>query len=205
MPYPLVLTDSGTETRIFRNRVIASLVIMCVSVLLVIGRLIKLQVFEHDRYKTLSQENRLKIVPVAPTRGLIYSYDGVLLADNRPSFSLEVVPERTPDLPKLMRELRELMTIGDDDLKTFYRSVRKKRRFDGVPLVSNVGEEDVARFVVDRHRFPGVAIVARLSRYYPRGAQLAHVVGYMGQIDEAETKRLDTSNYSATTHIGKTG
>ncbi|MBA3495157.1 MAG: penicillin-binding protein 2, partial [Gammaproteobacteria bacterium] len=205
MPYPLVLTDSGTETRIFRNRVIASLVIMGVSLLLVIGRLIKLQVFEHDRYKTLSQENRLKIVPVAPARGLIYSHDGVLLADNRPSFSLEVVPERTPDLPKVMRELRELMTIGDDELKTFYRAVRKKRRFEGVSLLSNVGEEDVARFVVDRHRFPGVAIVARLSRYYPRGAQLIHVVGYMGQIDEAETKQLDISNYSATTHIGKTG
>ncbi|MGH8536498.1 MAG: penicillin-binding protein 2 [Gammaproteobacteria bacterium] len=178
---------------------------MGVSLLLVIGRLIKLQVFEHDRYKTLSQENRLKIVPVAPTRGLIYSHDGVLLADNRPTFSLEIVSERTPDLPKVMRELRELMTIGDDDLKTFYRAVRKKRRFEGVPLVSNVGEEDVARFVVDRHRFPGVAIVARLSRYYPRGAELAHVVGYMGQIDEAEIRQLDTSNYSATTHIGKTG
>ncbi|CAN5719450.1 penicillin-binding protein 2 [soil metagenome] len=205
MPYPLVLTDSGTETRIFRNRVIASLVIMGVSLLLVIGRLIKLQVFEHDRYKTLSQENRLKIVPVAPARGLIYSHDGVLLADNRPSFSLEVVPERTPDLPKVMRELRELMTIGDDEIKTFYRAVRKKRRFEGVSLLSNVGEEDVARFVVDRHRFPGVAIVARLSRYYPLGAQLVHVVGYMSQIDEAETKQLDISNYSATTHIGKTG
>jgi penicillin-binding protein 2 len=178
---------------------------MGVSLLLVIGRLIKLQVFEHDRYKTLSQENRLKIVPVAPTRGLIYSHDGVLLAENRPTFSLEIVPERTPDLSEVMRELRELMTIGDDDLKTFYRAVRKKRRFEGVPLVSNVGEEDVARFVVDRHRFPGVAIVARLSRYYPRGAELAHVVGYMGQIDEAETRQLDTSNYSATTHIGKTG
>ena len=125
---------------------------MGVSLLLVIGRLIKLQVFEHDRYKTLSQENRLKIVPVAPTRGLIYSHDGVLLADNRPSFSLEVIPERTPDLPTVMRELRELMTIGDDDLKNFYRAVRKKRRFEGVPLLSNVGEEDVARFVVDRHR-----------------------------------------------------
>lgn len=178
---------------------------MGVSLLLVIGRLIKLQVFEHDRYKTLSQENRLKIVPVAPARGLIYSHDGVLLADNRPSFSLEVVPERTPDLPKVMRELRELMTIGDDELKTFYRAVRKKRRFEGVSLLSNVGEEDVARFVVDRHRFPGVAIVARLSRYYPLGAQLVHVVGYMSQIDEAETKQLDISNYSATTHIGKTG
>ncbi|MFH0340615.1 MAG: penicillin-binding protein 2 [Chromatiales bacterium] len=205
MPYPLVLTDSGTETRVFRNRVIASLLIMGVSLLLVIGRLIKLQVFEHDRYRTLSQENRLKIVPVAPTRGLIYSHDGVLLADNRPSFSLEVVPERTPDLPEVMRELRELMRIGDDDLKNFYRAVRKKRRFEGVPLLSNVGEEDVARFVVDRHRFPGVSIVARLSRYYPLGAQLVHVVGYMGQIDEAETKQLDTSNYSATRHIGKTG
>lgn len=201
----LILQDRGAETEVFRQRVLAVLVAMVLLLLALVVRLVKLQVIDHEHYTTLSQDNRLKIVPVAPTRGLIYSQEGVLLADNRPSFSLEVVPERVHGLDRALEALRSVVTISDDDLSSFRRELHKKRRFEGVPLRANLSEEEVARFSVERHRFPGIDIVARLSRYYPLGPEMIHIVGYVGRIDEAELKAVDPSNYSATHYIGKSG
>jgi penicillin-binding protein 2 len=205
VPFPLVLKDREGEIRIVRERVLASIVIMGLLMLIVIVRLTELQILNHDHYTTLSQDNRVKILPLAPTRGLIFSRDGRLLADNRPSFSLEVVPERVADLRKTLEELAQIVSISEEDSKRFFQEVKRRRRFDNVPLRFNLSEEEVARFSVNRYRFPGFDIVARHMRFYPLGEQMAHVVGYVGRINEAELKSIDTANYSGTNHIGKTG
>jgi penicillin-binding protein 2 len=201
----LTLNDPGQEYRVVRGRLLAAALIMLLLLLLLVARVVDLQVARHEHFKTLSQHNRVKIVPITPSRGLIFSSDGVLLADNRPSFSLELVPELIGNVDDVIRRLGGVVHIDDGDVARFKDQLRKKRRFESVPLRLNLNEEEVATFAVDRHRFPGVEVVARLNRHYPLGASIAHTIGYVGMIDESELETLDKSNYSGTAHIGKIG
>ncbi len=178
---------------------------MGVMLLVFLVRLAKLQLIDYTFYTTQSQDNRVKVLPLPPNRGLIYSRDGVILAENRATLTLEVVPERIHNLDDTVEALRGVVTITDEDVTRFKRAVRKKRRFENVPLRFNLSEQEVAHFAVDRHRFPGVDIVARPTRNYPLGEHFVHVVGYVGRIDEDELKSLDASSYSGSSHIGKSG
>lgn len=202
---PAALKEQAREMRIFQARMWISVAGMLVLAAALVGRLVYLQLIHHDHYTTLSQENRLKIVPIPPTRGLIYSADGVLLADNRPSYALEVVPEHVADLDAAVGELGRIVPLDEETLERFRLERGRKRRFDAVTVKANLTPEEVAVFSVNRHRFPGFDIAARLTRYYPLGSQMAHVVGYVGRINEQELKAIDTANYSGTTHIGKEG
>ncbi len=199
------LKNVDRERRLFQARIIAACVLMAVLVCVVLGRLVYLQVFNHGHFSTLSHENRLKIVPLAPPRGHIYSRDGVLLAENRPSFLLSVVPENATDIDESVRELRTLLDLDDEVLEEFSRHLRYSRRFENVTLKSDLSPEELAIFSVNRFRFPGFMIEAGLSRHYPRGESMAHLLGYVGRISETDLESIDQSNYSATTHIGKTG
>ena len=199
------IKDIAAEARIVRGRVIAA----CFGVLLLAGllvlRMIQLQVVEYQHFSTLSEDNRVKIVALAPTRGLIYDRNGVELAQNTPTFTLEVVPENVEDMDALLRELGELVEITSEDMERFRRLLKKKRRFQSVPLRHRLNEEEVARFSVNRHRFPGADVRARLTRSYPLGASAVHLIGYVGSMDEEDLQRVDAARYRGTTHIGKTG
>ncbi len=199
------LKDHYAETRLFRHRVVASLLAMGLLLALLIGRLVYLQVLSHDLFTTLSQNNRVKLEPVAPTRGLIYDRKGRLLAENIPSFSLEVIPERVDDLDRTLAELGKIIPISDDDLERFQRLRKRNRRFEALPIRVQLNEQEVATFAVNRQRFPGVDVQAGLIRHYPQGELMAHVLGYVGRIDEDELDVIDATNYSATRFIGKVG
>ncbi len=201
----ITIKDVGRENQIFRNRAIVSVGIITVMFLIIIARLVVLQVLEHDHFKTLSHENRVKVVPIAPTRGLIFSRDGQVLAENRPSFNLEVVPERVRDIDDTVQRLLAHVEISEDEIKRFKRSLKRKRRFENVTLKYNLSEEEVSRFSVNRHWFSGVDIVAHANRYYPFASDTAHVIGYVARINERELQSLDATNYSATSHMGKSG
>ncbi len=205
MTRKFTLKDLKHENRITGTRIYIAGALMLLLGILLIGRMFYLQVIKHDHFKTLSQHNRVKIQALPPIRGLIFSRDNVLLADNRPSFSLELIPELVEDLDEVIAKLHEHVQIEPSDIKRFKQLLKKKRRFENIPLRFNLTDEEVARISVNRHLFPGIDVVARLNRYYPLGANLAHVIGYVGMIDEEEIKQLDTSNYSGTTHIGKLG
>ena len=203
------LREPARDTQVFVKRIAIASIGMVTLVAVLLSRLVYLQLVNHDHFTTLAQENRLKVLPIPPTRGLIYSGDGVLLADNRASFSLEVVPEKAGDLNAAVTQLQQLLPLGPELLARLKTEVRARRRFDSIALKDNLTEQEVAIFSVNRHRFPGFSIAGRLTRYYPLGAQMVSAVGYVGRISEEELKRtdnrIDTSNYSATTHIGKEG
>jgi penicillin-binding protein 2 len=199
------LKDYLRDSRLINQRAIIALVVSVALILLVVARLVYLQVLHHEHFTTLSRDNRVKLVAVPPTRGLIYDRNGVLLAQNIPSFSLEVVPEQVKDLKKTLAELRQIIEISDADIERFQKSMRRRPRFEGLPLRFHLSEEEVARFAINRPRFPGVDIQARLRRDYPAGMLAAHVLGYVGQISEEELQQVDASNYTGTSHIGKTG
>ncbi len=205
MPPEFHLKDPNYEYRLISRRIYIGGLLMFLLGLLIVVRVFFLQVVMNDHFSTLSQHNRVKIQPIAPIRGLIYSSDGVLLANNRPSFSLNLVPERVEDMDATLESLAAHVVLEESDISRFKKQLRKKRHFVSVPLKFNLTDDEVARLSVNRHRFPGVEVVAGLNRFYPFSDKMAHVTGYVGMIDEDELAELDKSNYKGTTHIGKLG
>lgn len=201
----IILNNAEMEQQLIRQRVVVIIVLIALLLTLFVGRIFYLQFNKHEHFTTLSEHNRVRVEPIPPIRGLIYSRDGELLADNRPSFSLELIPEQIEDREQTIAELQQFITISDEDIERFQKQVRQKRHFDKVPLRFNLNSEEVAALSVNRHRFPGVDVVARLNRYYPYKEQLVHSLGYVGRIDEKELQTLDQANYRNTTHIGKLG
>ena len=201
----LTIKDSSRETLLFSMRAVIAALVIGTLTLILVGRLIHLQIYQHQHFTTLSENNRVKIVPIAPTRGLIFDRHGEILAQNLPTYSLEVVPEVVEDVDALIAELREIVEITDADEEAFLAALARKRRFEKVPLRLRLEDREVARFAVNRHRFSGVDIGARLTRNYPLGELGVHLVGYVGRINKRELDRIDHANYRGTSHVGKTG
>lgn len=199
------LRSVADDGRIFTRRALVAAVLVILALGVVLGGLTRLQVVDHAHYTTLSQENRVKLQPLPPTRGLIYDAKGVILADNFASYSLDLTLGKVEDRAATIAELRTLIAIEDKDIRRFDRLRAQGRRFDPVPLRLNLNEEEVARISVNAHRFPGVGIGVQLLRYYPLGVYTAHVLGYVGRISEREMERLDPGAYSGINYIGKGG
>ena len=199
------LKDNLRETALFNRRLLVTGIGVALLTLVLIGRMFYLQVINQTHYSTLSENNRVNLLPIPPTRGLIYDRNGIVLAQNQPSFSLTLVPEHVPDLGATLETLRNYVQLSDEDIDRFHRFRRQKRRFEGIPLRFRLTEEEVARIAVNQYRLPGVEIRAELTRHYPLGKLASHAIGYVGRISENELDDIDTANYSATTHIGKVG
>ena len=201
----LALKDHIRESLIFNRRLLIAMFVAGLLLLLLIGRLMYLQILHQEHYVTLSENNRVNILPIPPTRGLIYDRNGIVLAQNLPSFSLRLVPEHVPNLQHTLTELQQLVAISEEDLERFHKDRKQKRRFEGIPLRFRLNDEEVARISVNQYRLPGVEIHAELARHYPLGKLASHAVGYVGRINEQELQELDASNYAATSHVGKVG
>jgi penicillin-binding protein 2 len=205
MAVRVTIKDYLFESRLFMQRSVQALVFSGVLIAILFGRLIYLQVLAHEHYITLSDDNRIKILPLPPNRGLIFDRNGLILADNLPSYRLEITPEQVHDMDATLDALSQLVNIRDVDRKRFEQLRKRTPVFKPVPLRFRLSDEEVARFAIDRHRYPGVDIVAGLSRHYPHGPLTAHALGYVGRVDERDLQRIDTSDYSGSTHIGKVG
>lgn len=207
MPQPIRIKDHERDARLVRKRVVVGAVAIVLLVCVLISRLYFLQVIQYDYHSTLSENNRVHVQPIPPTRGLIFDRNGVIIADNRPSFSLTMTRERAgAEWRGLLDVIVEVLELSPDDRKLFEKRMRQGRRpFEPVPILFELSEEQIARIAVNQFRLPGVEVVAQLVRHYPLGEHFAHSVGYVGRINEAELKVLDPINYSGTHHIGKTG
>jgi len=199
------LKDTIRESQAFLNRAIIAGLLVFGAVMVLVWRMAQLQVIDHAHFTTLSRENRVKVVPLPPTRGLIYDRNGVLLAQNRPAYSLEITPEQVGDLDQTLKQLAEVIEIDEEDLERFWKLKNRKRRFDSVPIRVNLSQDETAQFAVHRHRFPGVDIKAQLLRHYPHDVKTTHVLGYVGRISQRDVEQIDSSNYSGTSHMGKNG
>lgn len=199
--------DPIRETRIFTFRAIVFWIFVVCLVLVLAGRVFYLQVMEHERYATASDKNRVLLQPVAPNRGLIFDTNGKLLAENRASQSLNIIIERVgEDLPDLLALIQTLVSVKDSDLERFEKRRKQRRRpYEPVPLRGKLTEEEIAVLAVNSYRLPGVTVEAQLVRNYPFTASTAHVLGYVGRINERELKEIDPVNYSGTKSIGKLG
>jgi penicillin-binding protein 2 len=199
------IKDTALESALFQRRAWLVFAMVCAGLLLLGARFTWLQVHRHSEFELRSEENRVRLRPLAPARGLIYDRNGELLAENIPQYRLELIPEQVGDVDSAVVRLAELLELDADDIERFNDERRARRRFENIPLKFQLSEYDIARFAVHRHEFPGVEVVPYLTRYYPRGATFAHVVGYVGRIDREDRQRLDQSRYAGSSHIGKTG
>ena len=206
MSQPIRLKDHEKDARLVRKRVVVGAVAIMLLVCVLIARLYYLQIIQYDYHSTLSENNRVHVQPIPPTRGLIFDRNGVIVADNRPSFSLSMTRERAGNWQEVLDTIVEVLDLTADDRALFEKRMRQGRRpFEPVPILFELNEEQIARVAVNQFRLPGVEVVAQLVRHYPQGAHFAHSVGYVGRINEKELKTLDPVNYSGTHHIGKTG
>ncbi|MFA0485578.1 penicillin-binding protein 2 [Vibrio sp. 10N.222.55.B11] len=203
------IRDYKAEARLFTNRAFVAFAGIIVMISMLVVNLYNIQVNQYQDYKTRSNDNRIKVVPIAPNRGLIYDRNGVLLAENRPVFNLEITPEKIKDMDDTLVRLQELIEIPPERIKLFDRDRRNSRRFKSVPILNQLTEEQVAIFSVNQHKFPGVEVTGTLKRFYPYGDVLTHVIGYVSRINDRDMQRLvreeKDANYQATRDIGKLG
>ncbi|QFU24031.1 penicillin-binding protein 2 [Shewanella eurypsychrophilus] len=205
----VTMHDHAAEASLFKRRALFTFacVVMLLSILLI--NLYHLQILSYTDYETRSNDNRIRVVPVAPSRGLIYDRHGKLLAENQPFFSLELIPEKVKDVPDLLNQLSSLIPITAGEQEDFIESLKYHRRFKPITLKNRLTENQVALFSVNQHRFPGVSVVAGLKRHYPHNGLMTHALGYVGRINDRDKAALQRSeqwkNYAATNDIGKQG
>jgi len=209
MSCPVPLKDYQSSIRLVRRRIWVGAIAILLLTALLIGRQYQLQVIQHDYHSTLAENNRIHVQPIAPSRGLIYDRNGLLLAENRPSFSLTLTRERignAQSISQVLDSVSEVLQLSAEQREQLdKRLARGRRPFEAVPILYNLSEEQIALIAVNQFRLPGVDVDAELLRYYPQKEHFAHSVGYVGRINEQELKTLDPINYSGTHHIGKTG
>ncbi len=198
------LRNPAADAARFRARALLGFLVVVLSLGALAGWYFKLQVVEHADYAKRSEANRVKPRPVVPGRGLIYDRKGRILADNVPAYRLDVTPEDAGDPKRLVAELSKIIALSPEDIEAFEQSRKATRSFRAVTLKLRIGDEEAARFAVERWRFPGVELVPYLNRRYPYGELLSHVVGYVGRTDEGDIEKFG-EGHAVFTHTGRTG
>ena len=204
------LRNLDAELTRFRLRlaVVALVVLGCFT--LIGWRLYVLQVVRHDAYAERAETNRTAVVPIVPNRGEILDRNGVVLATNYKSYTLEITPSRTgKPVDEVIDAINQVVEISPRDRRRFKRLQEDSRTFESLPVRMRLTDEEVARFAAQRYRFPGVEIKARLFRTYPLGETGGHIIGYLGRINQRDKERIedsdDAANYRGTDYIGKLG
>jgi len=201
--------DSGEELRRVRVRlgVLWMGVLACFGLLA--ARFLYLQVFRYEDFQAQAEDNRIALVPIPPQRGLIYDRNGVLLADNIPAFTLEIVPNRAGDVERTIDALSQVVEVTARDRRRFKRLLEDAKNYESIPIRTRLTDEELAKFAAAKFRFPGVEIRARLFRTYPMGEVASHAIGYIGRISADDKRRLDErdelAEYAGSTHMGKVG
>ncbi|HSB25139.1 MAG TPA: penicillin-binding protein 2 [Burkholderiaceae bacterium] len=196
----------------FRGRLFAAAAFVLLGFLLLGARLVWLQIWKHEELSTQAEANRIAVVPIVPNRGLILDRNGVVLASNFSAYTLEITPSRLlADVDSVIDELAQVVDIQPRDRKRYKRLLEEAKSFDSLPIRTKLSDEEVARFLAQRFRFPGVDVRARLFRNYPLGETGSHLIGYIGRINQAEKAAMEDwdedrqANYRGTEYIGKLG
>lgn len=206
MSLELSIKDPGREQDMFADRAIALFVVVVLMFGVLVARLVTLQIVEHETYQSRADDNRTKIQTLAPSRGMIYDRNGRILADNKTSFSLAIVPERTDDLDALLHSIVEILTLTPQHLGRIRNALDKPRRPDSaVVVLEALSEKQVAMLAVNRHRLRGVEVTSQLIRSYPMGELAAHAVGSVRRLTKEDLRTVEPVQYSGSQFIGKRG
>lgn len=205
-----VLRDHHGERYSFQWRLLAVIAFVMVGFSALLSRFVYLQVMQYEKYQTLAESNRISLVPIPPSRGIITDRNGVVLAHNYSAYTLEITASKLPGkLEDTINELSQYVEITPKDRRRFKKLLDESKDFESLPIKTRLTDEEMARFAAQSFRFPGVEVKARLFRQYPMGESASHLVGYIGRINEADMNKLDedglSPNYKGTDHMGKFG
>jgi penicillin-binding protein 2 len=197
------------EIERFRRRLLVAVGFVLLAFMLLFARFFWLQVVQHDYYQTRAEDNRISLVPILPNRGLILDRNGIIMARNYSAYTLEITPSRIANLDSTVDGLAQVIEIHQKDRKRFRKLLEESKNFESLPIRTRLTDDEVARFIANRYRFPGVDIKARLFRQYPYVESASHVLGFIGRINDKDLERIadkdEEDNYRGTEHIGKTG
>lgn len=199
------LKNVQEEKRIFRSRIFFAIALVLFSLLILISRYAYLQIVHYEELSTASDKNRIRLQPIPPARGYIYDRNGILLADNFPVFTATLSKSDVEDIDDTIRRLTPILSLTEDDIERFKSRIKTAKKTERVALKLNLNEIDIAKFSEVKFQFPGVNIETQMTRYYPHGELFAHVIGYVGRINDKELKSIDKEAYAGTNLIGKIG
>jgi len=203
------MRNAEREVFLFRRRLVVAGGFALLAFCGLFARFVYLQVYQHEHYRMLAESNRVAIVPIVPNRGVITDRNGVVLAQSYSAYTLEITPAKIKNLEATIDELATIVDIQPRDRKRFRKLLDESKNFESMPLRTRLSDEEVARFAVNRYRFPGVDIKARLFRQYPYGEMASHVIGYIGRITDRDLERIagwdESANYKGSDYIGKVG
>ena len=198
-------SDPEIERKIYLKRITLSIIFITLLTLILVARYFDLQITNHEDFVTNSEKNRVHVRPLAPARGIIYDRNGEILAHNIPITNLSIVREHTDDLNALINKLRSLIEISDNEIDVFLDRLKRRKPYEPTPLKYDLTEKMQAILAVNEFDLDGIEISAKLKREYPEKELFAHVLGYVGRINESELENIDTPSYRGTDSIGKTG
>ncbi|WP_375036990.1 penicillin-binding protein 2 [Acinetobacter sp. RW6] len=199
------LKDIQQEKRIYRGRIFFAVGLVIICLLVLISRYAYLQIFHYDEFSTASDKNRIRLQPLPPARGYIYDRNGVLLADNYPVFTATLSKTDVEDADHVVEQLQPILDLTQEDIDRFKSRIKTARKTERVAIKLNLTEANIAKFSEAKYKFPGVRIETQMTRYYPHGELFAHVIGYVGRINDKELKSIDKDLYAGTNLIGKIG
>ena len=201
--------NAERELFFFRRRIAIAGAFVFIAFAGLAARFVYLQIARHSHYETLAESNRIAVVPIAPNRGVITDRNGVVLAQSDSAYTLEIQPSRVAQLDQTIEELAQIVDVSARDRNRFRKLLAESKNFESLPLRTRLSDEEVARFAVNRYRFPGVEIKARLFRHYPFGEIGSHFLGHIGRINDRDVEKIAeweaTANYKGSDYIGKVG
>ena len=203
------IRDKKAERNLFARRTLVAFIGVLTLTGVLFTNIYHLQIVNFDTYQTRSNGNRIKLLPVPPTRGLIYDRYGVLLAENLTFFGLYIVPEKTENLVQTFEELRYIVGLTDDDIENFQKERRRGTRYTSIMLKPNLTEEQIARFAVNQYQYPSLDVRPYFKRNYLYGDVMTHILGYVGKINDKDVEKLKKdekfTNYAGSHDMGKLG
>ncbi|MDK4537744.1 penicillin-binding protein 2 [Kingella kingae] len=203
-------SNANTRQRDFALRLVVAFMFILLFFAILIARFVYLQIEKHDEYVAQAATNRISLIPTPPIRGEITDVNGVVLAQNYPAYSLEIIPNQVEGkIDDLIESLRSYVALDDADLRRFRKFRADYRSYEKIPLKLKLTPDEASRLAAQLYRFKGVEINARTFREYPFGSLTAHFLGYIGRISDHDMTKLTETNraiaYRGTTHIGKSG
>lgn len=199
------MNRDNEKSRFLLKRSVAMFAFMAVAFFIIILRLVYLQIIEADKYKTMSDKNRIALRILPPARGGIYDRNGVELVANVQGFKVSVIAEQTPDLKNTLQKLGEIIDLDESEISTVITNVRRNRKFVPIKIKDGLSWENVAAIELRAADLPGIVVDEEFERKYEEGKYFAHILGYVGSVSKTDDRTKDPLLMVPDFKVGKSG
>ncbi len=192
-----------------KSRIIAAYLFVILGVVVLFSRYAFLQILDHKRLLSQSINNYSSIVATQPVRGVIIDSESIVLADNKVSYAVAILPRDAKNIESIFTVLESQINLTAFDKKKYYKQLRQSKNFDWVIIKDDLSNIEIANLTANSYRFPTLMVFAHTKRYYPFQDLYSHSIGYVGRISQRDKNRLSESgfaaNYLANDYVGKSG